>query len=331
MERTINWFGAGMGILLLLGVGACAVGEKPTKSASVTSSGAAVATVGAADQKKEYEEFDSGNFERPTAIDNEWYPLKPGMRFVWEGTPIDDEGRKVFHRVVFTVTDLTKEIGGVHTVVCWDQDYVDGELMEAEIIFFAQDNDGAVWSLGEYPEEYEDGKFLAAPTWIHGIKDGKAGILVPAKPKLGTPSFSQGWAPSVDFTDRGVVYQMGQKVTGPLGTYDDVLVIDEVNKQEPDAHALKYYVRGMGVVRVGSRGTGDKEILDLTKVKQLSAKELAKARDEALKLEKHAYEISEDVYAHTKPSERRSDGKLVESDKLKNQPEHTTTTLPPQR
>lgn len=304
------------------------ISSNVARSESTASSSAAVAKVAAEEQEKEYLELDPANFERPTVIDNEWFPLKPGMRYVWEGTTIDDEGKQEPHRVVFTVTDLTKEIGGVHTVVCWDQDFVDGELVETEIVFFAQNNDGAVWSSGEYPEEYEDGKFVAAPTWIHGIKDGKAGVQVPGKPKLGTPSFSQGWAPSVDFTDRGVVYQMGQKTTVPLGTYDDVLVIDESNKKEPDAHALKYYARGVGTVRVGSRGTGDQESLKLTKVEQLSAEELAKARDEALKLETRAYEISKDVYAHTKPSERRSDSKLIESDALTNRPERTAATDP---
>ena len=42
--------------------------------------------------------------------------------------------------------------------------------------------------------------------------------------------------------------------------------------------------------------------MDLVKVEQLDADELANAREEALKLEKHAYEISKDVYAKSKPS-----------------------------
>ncbi len=255
---------------------------------------------------KPIEDFDPDAFDRPTIIDNPWFPLKPGMRYVWAGNSIDEEGDVWPHSVVFTVTALTKVIDGVRTVVCWDRDLVDGELVETEIVFFAQDNDGAVWSLGEYPEEYEDEDFVAAPCWIHGIKDAKAGIMMPAMPELGTPSFSQGWAPSVGFTDRGVVYETGRKTTVPFGAYEDVLVIDESNKEEPDAHALKYYARGMGCIRVGSRGEGDQEILELIKVEQLGPEEMAKVRDEALKLETRAYEISKDVYAQTNPSEYMS-------------------------
>ena len=256
--------------------------------------------------QKDFEDFDPQKFDdRSTHVDNEWFPLKPGMRYVWEGTTVDDEGDKEARRVVFTVTDLTKEMGGVRTVVCWDQDYADGELVETEIVFFAQDKDGTVWQLGEYPEEYEDGNFIKAPCWIHGIKESKAGIMMHAKPNLGTPSFSQGWAPSVGFTDRGVVYQTGQKVSVPFGSFDDVLVIDESNKQDPDAHHLKFYARGAGNVRVGWRGDEKaQESLSLIQLEKLTAEELAKAREEALKLEKRAYEISKDVYAKTKPSER---------------------------
>ncbi len=64
---------------------------------------------------------------------------------------------------MFTVTDLTKVVNGVRAVVVWDRDYASGELQETELAFFAQDNDGNVWHLGEYPEEYETGKACRTP------------------------------------------------------------------------------------------------------------------------------------------------------------------------
>src|SRR5712692_10000506 len=172
---------------------------------------------------KEFEDFDSKNFDRSTHIDNEWFPLKPGTRWVYEGFTFED-GKRLPHRVVFTVTDLTKVIGGVRAIVAWDQDYSAGKLEESEILFFAQDKDGNVWYLGEYPEVYEGGKLVATPVWIHGIQEAKAGIIMKAEPRLGTPSYSEGWAPSVPWTDRGVVYQMGQKTCVPWKCYEDVLV-----------------------------------------------------------------------------------------------------------
>ena len=99
-------------------------------------------------------DFDRTNFDDSTTVDNKWFPLEPGAHSVFEGSAIDD-GERISRRVVTTVTDLTKEINGVNTVVVWERDYTEGELVEAELAFFAQDNYGNVWHMGEYPEEYE--------------------------------------------------------------------------------------------------------------------------------------------------------------------------------
>ena len=255
--------------------------------------------------EKKYEDLDPNNFGRSTQIDNEWMPMKPGTRFVYEGTSIEDDGEALPHRVEINVTDLTKVIAGIRTVVSWDLDYSDNELVEAELAFFAQDNDGNVWRMGEYPEEYDEGKLVDNPAWIHGIAEARAGIMMPARPQLGTPSYAQGWAPAVAWTDRGKVDQMGLKATVPAGSYEDVLVIAETSQSEPDALQLKHYARRVGNVRVGWRGAGEKtkETLELVKVEQLGPEAVAEVRAEALKLEKSAYKNSKEVYAHTPPVE----------------------------
>jgi hypothetical protein len=254
---------------------------------------------------KQFEDFNPAGFTRPTQITNAWMPLKPGTRFVYEGRNVEDDGTVVPHRLVINVTDLTKVIGGVPSLVTWDLDYSDGELVEAELAFYAQDDGGTVWRMGEYPEEYEDGKVIQTPAWIHGVEKAVAGIEMRAEPQPGTPSYSQGWGPGVGFTDRAQVDQTGQKIKGPMGSYDDVLVIAEVSGAETDAQQLKYFARGVGNVGVAWRGKGEKtkETLDLVKVEQLSPAELAKVRAEALKLEKSAYARSKNVYAPTAPAQ----------------------------
>jgi len=253
-------------------------------------------------------DLEVGSFDRSTQIDNPWMPLKPGTRFVYDGTTIEDDGKAVPHRIVVNVTDLTKLIGGVRTVVSWDLDYSDGELVEAELAFYAQDRAGTVWYLGEYPEEYEDGKFVAARPWIHGLEGARAGIMMPAGPQLGTPSYAEGWGPAVGWTDRGQVDQVGQKTCVPVGCYDDVLVIAETSAGERGAQQLKYYAHSVGNVRVGWKGAGDKtkETLELTRVEQLDVAALAEVRARALEMERSAYRRSTAVYAHTAPAERAS-------------------------
>ena len=120
--------------------------------------------------------------------------MQPGTQFVSEGST-EEGGESIPHRTVFTVTDLTKVIGGVRTVVVWDRDYSKEQLEEAELALFAQDNDGNIWHFGQYPEEYEDGKVVKAPAWIAGIQDARAGISIKADPQLGRPATARGGGP----------------------------------------------------------------------------------------------------------------------------------------
>jgi len=188
-------------------------------------------------------DFDPANFSNPTTIDNEYFPLIPGTQFVYEGSTIDDEGLEIPHEIVFTVTDLTKKIDGVPTVVILDNDFSDGELEESELTFFAQDNDGNdgnVWHLGQYSESYEGEEFIGGRAFLVGHLEGvRAGIMMLAEPTLETPSYSQGVAPPpFNFTDRGEVFQVGQEVSVPYGDFEDVLVIKETDEEEPGAFQL---------------------------------------------------------------------------------------------
>jgi hypothetical protein len=289
-----------------LGAGAT---RRPTHITFVAAAaGLVLASAACGDEagQENHEDFDGAKFSNPTNVDNEWMSLKPGTRWVWEGTTVDDD-EVLPHRVVINVTDLTKVIGGVESVVTWDLDYSDGELVEAELAFFAQDDDGNVWRMGEYPEEYEDGEFVVAPAWVHGVEGAVAGISMRADPKVGTPSYSQGWGPGVDFTDRGKVHEFVDEVCVPLDCYKNVLVIDESSLSEPDAHQFKYWAKGAGNVRVGWAGEGEKtqEVLELISMKQLDEEGLAEVRAGARALEKGAYERSKDVYGETPPLQQR--------------------------
>jgi hypothetical protein len=258
--------------------------------------------------KQPFEIVDLSKFDDHSIdIDNKWSPMRPGTRWIYEGTTVEDNGRVVPHRVEINITSLTKVISGVRTLISYDLDYSNGQLEEAELAFFAQDNDGNVWHFGQYPEEYKRGKFVRAPAWIHGFEDARAGITMKADPQLGTPSYSQGWGPAVDWTDRGIAYQMGQKTSVRAGSFDDVLVIKETARSEIDAEQLKYYARGVGNVRVGWAGRGEKtrETLELVKVEQLDPKALAEINAKALTLEKTAYKRSKNVYGGTRPAEFR--------------------------
>jgi hypothetical protein len=262
--------------------------------------GAAMAQKSSAPETK-LEAFDRNDFDNSTNIDNKWFPLQPGMQWVYEGFT-REENSPVPHRVVQTVTDLTKVVDGVRAIVVWDVDYKDGELQESEIVFFAQDKNGNVWQLGELVEIYEEGDFVGAHAWIAALEGASAGIMMKANPQPGTPSYSQGYAPPpINWSDRAKVDEVGRKLCVRAGCYKDVLVIAESSSKEgPDAQQLKYYAPGVGYIRVGWKGKGEKlrETLELREIVKLTPDALAKARGEALAIEKRAY-----VYGRTAPAE----------------------------
>lgn len=252
-------------------------------------------------------EFDPADFSDPTTIDNKWLPLPPGAQFIMEGEADRGEGMQR-HRIVFTVTNLTKMIDGVRTRVMVDRDYNGDLLAEAEIAFFAQDDDGNVWLFGEYPEEYEDGRFDGAPsTWIAGQAGAQPGILMPANPRKGDDPFLQGLAPHVDFQDLGVVDQVNQKTCVPAGCFEDVLVIDEWDPgaQPLDGHQLKFQAPGVGNVRVEPRGGEEQETLVLIEHLQLGPEALGEVHALAFELDAHAYE-ADARYSATTPIEGAS-------------------------
>ncbi len=252
----------------------------------------------------QFPDFSANNFTSSTTINNEWMPMQPGTKWVYEGTATDDEGNTVNRRIEFTVTDLTKEIEGVRTVVAWVEDFTDGELTEKEIAFYAQDNSGNVWYFGEHPEDFDKGQFVEAPTWIAGFQDAKPGIVMMGKPQVGMANIYQGWGPEVGWSDFSRVEQMGLETCVPVDCYQDVLVNAEANLDEQGAFQLKYYAPGIGEVRVGWRGNDPtQEELQLTEYQQLSPQELAQVHTQALALEKHAYEVSPDAYGETAPAE----------------------------
>lgn len=240
-------------------------------------------------------EVDAKNFSRRSInIDNKYMPLKPGTQFVYEGWTIDDEDKKVPHKVIDVITDLVKDINGIETVVLWERDIVNGRLEESELAFRAQDDKGNVWHFGEVKEVYdENGKLVGGKTWMQGRLGAKAGIIMPAKPAVGTPSLSQGFATGVyKWDDRGQVRKLGEKVKVPAGAYKDVVVIEEWSSGEKKKGAvqLKYYAPGVGYVKVGFEGDDPvKETLELTKVSELTAKEMDEARAEALMVEERNY------------------------------------------
>lgn len=305
-RRYVAWIG---GVLILL-VSGCAADATPFTTAPPSEEVRLAASQPTATSvpplpeigpaRTDFEVFDPENFDNPTVIDNQYLPFEPWTKLVYEG--FTNEGALIEHSVVYTVTDMTKTIDGIDTLVIWALDYSAGELAETELAFFAQDNDGNVWRMGEHPEEYEAGVLVDAPTWLSGIGGARAGIAMLGNPLSRSISYSQGWSEAVEFIDRAIVGQLDQQDCVTAGCYEGVLIVDEFNVEEPGAFQHKYFAPGIGNIRVDWSGTDEtREELELVSVRKLSGADLTVTRAAVLELEAHAYEISPDVYGLTDP------------------------------
>ena len=289
------------GTLLLIVTGATAGASSALGSIIPTSA----QTVSTPEDCTPSAHFNAKNFPHHPRVDNKWFPLMPGTNFVVDGIVVDGTVTHR-HRIVTTVTDLTKMINGVRTVVVFDRDFDDGELQESELAFKAQDRAGRVWNMGEYPEEYADGQLIGAPsTWVSGIAQARAGVGMQAAPKVGTAAYLQAVAPKVDFRDCAQVVQTAQRVCVPVRCFDMVLVIDEWAPLDPEGgHQLKYYAPRVGNIKVGAVGGDTPEVLELTQWQTLSGKDLAAVRKQALAQDHRGYQVSPKVYGRTQPAQR---------------------------
>jgi len=245
--------------------------------------------------------FNASNFPSTPNVNNTWLPYVPGTEFVLDGR-VNVGGQPLAHQVILIVTDLTKVVHGVRTVVLWDRDFNTGTLTEAELAFHTQDNAGNVWNLGEYPAQYSGGQFTGAPdTWISGLASAQGGMIIPGNPQAGTAVFLQAYAPGV-IGDCGQVSTVGVQnpaLCVPVGCYDNVLVVDETSPPELGTQK-KYYAPGVGNFQIGATDNDPQgETLVLSETVHLGRDACIAARQAALALEAQANQVSPNIYGKT--------------------------------
>jgi len=207
----------------------------PTVSVDVASGSAGTASVEYAPK------FDPHNFQR--VIDNRFYPLRPGTRFVYKG---EEDGERETNVVL--VTHDRKEILGISAVVVLDRVYVEGELKEKTFDWFAQDRDGNVWYLGEDTKEFEDGKVVSTEgSWEAGQDGARAGIIMPAHPQVGQ-HYRQEFLRNVA-EDEARITAKGLDVTVPYGSFHNCLKTVEFTRLEPGIKEAKFYCPEIGFVK----------------------------------------------------------------------------------
>ena len=185
----------------------------------------------------------AGNFSIDSV--NELFPLDVGAKTVIEGEEEDE-----LVRVELTVLDQTEVVNGVTTRVVEAREYIDDELYEIALDFYAVASDGTVCYFGEDVEFYEGGEVVNHDgTWRAGINGARPGIIMPASPQVGQ-SFFQESAPDVAI-DMSRVDAIGLSVDLAGQTYDNVVRLMDSNpidgQEGCDEEEEKLFVPGIGL------------------------------------------------------------------------------------
>ena len=237
-------------------------------------------------------DFDTANFSDPRNIDNPYWPLMPGTVFTYFSET--DDGCE------WNVVDITKDTGtsiaGVDVVVVLDLEWLDeseecavgdynpadydpsdplnednfppGDLTEFTLDWYAQDDGGNIWYLGEdtlsfdwdecegttinfppFGEGCPDGSFEA------GVDDAEAGIVMLAEPSKGD-RYQQEY-----YED--IAEDWGKVLNFVLVDDIECLKTKEWTPLEPGAIEHKYYCPGEGLVLIEATSGGPKIWVEL--------------------------------------------------------------------
>lgn len=180
-------------------------------------------------------------------VTNRYFSLVPGKKMTYEGETEDGtETNEVF------VTNETKMVMGVKTIVVWDRVWLDGDLIEDTRDWYAQDKDGNVWYFGEESKEMAGGIVTSTEgSWEAGIDGAKPGIIMEADPKV-NDSYRQEYYKGVA-EDMADVLALNQSVSVPYGNLSGCLKTRDWTPLEQSGDEHKYYCPSVGgeVMEVG--------------------------------------------------------------------------------
>jgi hypothetical protein len=226
---------------------------RSAKSASSTTSGAS--NRGDLPQGREPAQLDPADFS--VSIDNPYWPMSPGTKWVYSET--DTKGTN--QKVVVEVTDQTKMIAnGIEARVVRDTVTENGAPVEITDDWYAQDKAGNIWYLGEHVTNYKNGKVVGhGGSFEAGVDGAQPGIAMPADPDPGL-SYRQEYYKG-EAEDKAAVITIGEEqVQVPLGYFDKgVLMTRDLVPTEPKVQELKFYAPKVGpLLSVHTDGDGSR-------------------------------------------------------------------------
>jgi hypothetical protein len=183
--------------------------------------------------------------EFTTQIDNPYWPMTPGSRWIYR----EQDGSERL-RVEVKVTQRTRQIAnGIEARVVRDVVTHKGEPVEVTDDWYAQDSAGNIWYLGEDTAEYKNGKVVShAGSFEAGVDGAQPGIAMPANPVDGMTYRQEYYAGHAE--DKAEVLSLDEQVQVKFGHFPQgqVLMTKDINPLEPRVLEHKFYAKGVGPV-----------------------------------------------------------------------------------
>jgi hypothetical protein len=194
-----------------------------------------------------------------SVVDNPYFPLPVGRKLVYTGTK---DGQSQIDTIM--VTDQTKVILGITATVVRDVARHHGDLLEKTFDYYAQDDKGTVWYLGEDTTAFlPNGKTDTSGSFQAGVGGAQPGIIMEANPQIPDAYRQECFAGEAEDTAWVVATDGSTKVD--YGNLHQVLTTLEATRVEPGAYDEKIYGPGIGIVRERAL-TGTSEFAQLVSV-----------------------------------------------------------------
>lgn len=202
--------------------------------------------------------IDPANFV--TIVDNPFFPLTPGTSYHYKAITSEGTETNTVH-----VTHATKEILSIACVIVEDTVWLEGNIIEATLDWYAQDKDGNVWYFGEDSKEFENGVVVSTEgSWEAGVDGAKPGIIMEGNPKVGDTYRQEYYKDEAE--DMAEVLSLTDSASVPYGSFKDCLKTREWNPLERNFEENKYYAAGIGcVLEVVTKGGSERvEMINIT-------------------------------------------------------------------
>jgi|GEM_PF-536458 len=203
-------------------------------------------------------------FSHPRDITNPYLPLAALKQDIIEGS---EDGKKTrVERTLKPEIHKTFKVAGqkVDSLCMEDRIFVGGVLEEVALDYFAQDDAGTIYYLGEDVDEFDEHGKIAKhnppdDAWLTGKDTPAPGVIMPAHPKVGDKFRSEDVSATIAETDE--VVSLDESTTVPAGKFEHCLKMKETLAD--GAVEYKLYAPGVGVVRE-TPATGDELLVSHT-------------------------------------------------------------------